>query len=63
MIWQRPEVEQSGPVVAEDRAQYPDTVNHDDWSAEEEDNKRNGQLSSRMLFNLIRGEPANLVLI
>ncbi|XP_022111873.1 low-density lipoprotein receptor-related protein-like isoform X2 [Acanthaster planci] len=57
VIWQRPGVEESGPVVTEDRAQHPGTVNRDYWStAGEEDDKRNGQLTSNVLFNLIRGK-------
>ncbi|XP_038049188.1 sortilin-related receptor-like [Patiria miniata] len=53
-IWVKPQVE----VGLEDRAQYPDTVvDRDYWPTEdEEDDKRNGQLSSQVLFNLIRGK-------
>ncbi len=59
VIWQRPQNEETDQVT-EDRGRYPPP--RDDvqdalysWSAEEEDDKRDG-VSSKILFNLIRGE-------
>ena len=63
VIWQRPQNEEmDGPAPA-DRGRYPSPGDEPQealysWSAEEEDDKRDG-VSSKILFNLIRGEYFN----
>ncbi|XP_033629495.1 very low-density lipoprotein receptor-like isoform X1 [Asterias rubens] len=60
VIWQRPQNEEmDGPAPA-DRGRYPSPGDEPQealysWSAEEEDDKRDG-VSSKILFNLIRGK-------